>query len=367
LRTYRITYYSEFSKIFPVFNSKIDWQKSLQWYNINSKLSMLQVAQFKTKMAKKVIIGVGIPQNISDELKINFTSEIYEFLNFSSAEELLKNIKKPKISLIFIYNVLPDLKNCQELCIALRAEPATETVPLIIVSHGKENKEEKISMLHSGLIDSYLSSLGTTEELVAYANVFLQRLALEEELEVKNELLNDLSITDELTKLFNRRHLIQKLEEELKKVKRYTSYTLSVLMLDIDHFKDINDTFGHSQGDLALEKLADLIKKNIRSIDVPCRYGGEEMVVIFSFTNYEGVYEVAQRLLTKIKDHNFGTSKQPLKFTVSIGLLTVDSKDQTDVDALFRALDKQLYTAKNTGRNKICGGLYKNLKLGSRT
>lgn len=312
-------------------------------------------------MTKKTIIGVGIPENITDELKLNFTPEIFDFVNFPSAQELIKHIKKPKICLIFIYNVLPDLKDCQELCIVLRAEPTVETVPIIVISHGKENREEKIKMLRSGLIDSYVSSLGTTEELVAYANVFLQRQALEKELEVKNELLKNLSITDELTQLFNRRYLIQRLEEELGKIKRY-NYTLSVLMLDIDHFKQINDTFGHTQGDLALEKLAKLIKKNIRTIDIPCRYGGEEMVVIFSFTSFEGVYNAAQRLLKRVEEHNFGSSEHPFKFTISIGLLTVDNKDDTDVDSLFHALDKQLYEAKNTGRNKICGGLYKNLR-----
>jgi diguanylate cyclase (GGDEF)-like protein len=133
-------------------------------------------------------------------------------------------------------------------------------------------------------------------------------------------------------------------------------------MLDIDHFKEINDTFGHSQGDLALEKLAELIKRNIRNVDIACRYGGEEMVVIFAFTGFEGVYDVANRLLKKVEEHNFGTLENPLKFTVSIGLLTVENKDDTDVDSLFRTLDKQLYAAKNSGRNKICGGLLKNLR-----
>jgi two-component system, cell cycle response regulator len=311
-------------------------------------------------MTKKTIIGVGIPQSISDELQLHFNPEIFEFLNLPSAQELLTNLKIPKISLIFIYNVLPDLKNCQELCIALRAEPNIETVPIIIISHGKENKEEKITMLRSGLIDSYVSSLGTTEELAAYANVFLQRSALEEELEVKNALLNNLSITDELTKLFNRRYLIQRLNEELSKIKRY-NYPLSVLMLDIDHFKKINDTFGHSQGDLALERLAELIKKTIRSIDIPCRYGGEEMVLIFSFTGLAEINAVANKLNKKVEEHNFGTHENPLKFTISIGFLTVDNQDDTNIDSLFRALDKQLYAAKNSGRNKICGGLYKNL------
>jgi two-component system cell cycle response regulator len=311
-------------------------------------------------MNKKTIIGVCIPENIASELNLHFDPEIYQFINFPSAQELIQNIKKHKISLIFIYNVLPDLKDCQELCIVLRAEANVETVPVIVISHGKENQEEKIKMLRSGLIDSYISSLGTTEELVAYSNVFLQRQALEEELEVKNDLLKNLSITDELTKLFNRRYLIQRLDEELSKIKRY-NYTLSVMMLDIDHFKRINDTYGHAQGDLALEKLAQLIKKNIRAIDIACRYGGEEIVIIFSFTDLEGISDVARRLRRKVEEQNFGSTEQPFKFTVSIGLISADSKDQLDVDSLFKTLDKQLYEAKNTGRNKICGGLYKDL------
>ena len=311
-------------------------------------------------MPKKAIIGVGIPQNISDELKLNFIPEIFDFVNFPSAQELLQNLKKPRISLIFIYNILPDLKDCQELCIVLRSKASLETVPIIVISHGKENRQEKINMLRSGIIDSYVSSLASTEELVAYANIFLQRQVLEDELKVKNDILKKLSITDELTQLFNRRYLIQRLEEELAKIKRY-NYSFSVLMLDIDHFKKINDTQGHSKGDLALEQFAEIIKKSIRVIDIPCRYGGEEIIIIFSFTGFEGVYEVAQKLLKKVREHAFGTAEQPFKFTISIGLLTVDGKDVINVDSLLKSLDKQLYEAKNTGRDKICGGLYKNM------
>ncbi len=313
-------------------------------------------------MEKKVIVGVGIPQKISDELRLHFTPEIFEFVNYPSAQELLNNIQKPRISLIFINNQLPDLKDCQELCIVLRSKANIETVPIIVVSHGKENQEEKIKMLRSGLIDSYVSSLSTTEELVAYANVFLQRQALEEELEVKNEMLKTLSITDELTQLFNRRYLVERLGEELNKIKRY-NYSLSVLMLDIDYFKQVNDKLSHSQGDLAMETLGKIIKKSIRGIDIPCRYGGDEIVIIFSFTNFEGAYEFAQRLRKKVEEHDFGTPEHSFKFTISIGLITLDGKDQTDVDSLFHALDKQLYEAKRTGRNKICGGLYKNLAV----
>ncbi len=311
-------------------------------------------------MAKKIIIGVGLPQEIGANLKKQFSQEIFEFLEFASAQELIKHIARYKISLIFIYNELPDLKNCQELCIALRSDAATETVPIIVISHSNDNREEKIKMLKSGLIDGYLTALIGMEELAAYANVFLQRQALEEELELKNELLSKLSITDELTKLYNRRYFIQRLEEELKRIKRY-DYPLSCLMLDLDHFKEVNDVHGHSHGDLVLEQMGELVKKTIRSIDIICRYGGEEIVVILPFTNLEASYIVAERLRQRVEEHAFGTIEHSLDLTISLGLVCVDGKDSVTVDSLFQVLDKQLYTAKNTGRNKICGGLYKNL------
>jgi len=308
-------------------------------------------------MGTKAILGVGIPQEMAEKLQSRFNPELYTFVDFFSAQEVIDNIKNYKVSLIFIYNVLPDLKNCQELCIFLRSEASVETVPIIVISHGKENQEEKLSMLKGGLIDSYISSLASTDELAAYANVFLQRQALEEELELKNELLNKLSITDELTKLYNRRHLIMRLDEELKKIQRY-NYPLSCVMLDLDHFKEINDTVGHAQGDTILERFAELVKKSIRSIDIACRYGGDEIVIIFSFTTMEGAFEVAQRLRKRIEDFNFGSVETPLHFTASIGLLSIAGKDCADVDVLLQELDKQLYEAKNTGRNKICGGSF---------
>ncbi|MCX7926996.1 MAG: diguanylate cyclase [Candidatus Omnitrophica bacterium] len=307
---------------------------------------------------RRAVTGVGLPNELTNNIHQALNYEGYEFINFPSVQELLSQIKNYRISLIFVYNILPDLKDTNELCILLRSQQHLETVPIIIISHGEENREEKVKMLTSGLIDSYISSLATTEEIIAYAKVFLQRQQLEEELEQKNELLNRLSITDELTKLYNRRYLISRLDEELKKIKRY-NYPLSCLMLDLDHFKAINDSIGHAKGDIVLEQLAELIKKNTRSIDIACRYGGDEIVIILSFTNLTGALEVAQRLRRKIEEHNFGTLDKPLKFSTSIGLVAVEPKDAIDVDLLLQALDKQLYEAKNTGRNKVCARMYR--------
>ncbi|HOW42112.1 MAG TPA: diguanylate cyclase [Candidatus Omnitrophota bacterium] len=309
-------------------------------------------------MPKKVIIGVGLPAHLAQELPRQYPQDIFEFINCPSVEELLRDIKRYKIDLLFIYNDLPDLKNYEELCIALRSNAVLETVPVIVISKSDKNREEKIKMLNSGLIDGFTDSQTSPEELSAYASVFLQRRDLEEELEMKNQLLNAYSITDELTKLYNRRFLLQSLEQEISKMNRYV-YHFSCIMFDVDYYKRINDTLGHAQGDSVLESLAEIIKKSIRSVDIACRYGGDEIVVIFPFTRYQSGIAAAERLRRKIEAHNFGTGDAPLTITISIGLISMEEKGTLTVDAFLRLLDQQLYQAKNSGRNKTCASLYK--------
>jgi diguanylate cyclase (GGDEF)-like protein len=309
---------------------------------------------YNMAMAQKVIIGVGLPQSLSQAMEQQLNPEVFSFQNSPSARHLIETTKNQSVDLIFLYNELPDLKNYEELCIALRSDSKLETVPVIVISKDEQEPQERIRMLNSGLIDGFVNSKTSPGEITAYANVFLQRRALEEELELKNDLLNKLSITDELTKLYNRRYLIETLDQELRKLKRY-DYNLSCIMFDIDHYKKINDGLGHAQGDIALENLAVFIKKNIRSTDIACRYGGDEIVILFPFTNYENCYITVERLRKKIEVNNFGNADQPLHFTVSIGLVSLKTKVDLDVDSLLQLLDKQLYEAKNSGRNKTSG------------
>lgn len=309
-------------------------------------------------MAKKTIIGVGIPQQLADALRTLFNPEDFNFFESPSAQDLMCAIKDHGVDLIFLYNKLPDLKNYEELCIALRSDTKLETIPVIVISNDEQQTQERIKMLNSGLIDGFVNSKTSPEEMTAYANVFLQRRALEEELELKNDLLNQLSITDELTKLYNRRFLIETLNLEVRKLQRY-EYALSCIMFDIDFYKKINDQQGHALGDLALENLAIFIRNNLRSSDIAFRYGGDEIVIIFPFTNFEGCFATVERLRKKVEITNFGTTEHPLNFTISIGLVSIESKVNLTVTELLQILDQKLYEAKNTGRNKISSILYK--------
>jgi len=309
-------------------------------------------------MLKQNMVLVGISPGMTSTLESYFDTTRFNFHAFGTAKELIDKIRRHKASLIFLNHSLPDTNNCQELCIALRSHPDTETVPIIVINSSAADQKEKITLFNAGLIDGYFVHPISIEELAAYANVFLQRQGLQAELEAKNSLLRNISITDELMQIYNRRYLIQRLDEEIKRIKRH-NYPLSVAMLDIDFFKKINDKFGHTTGDVVLKNLAQLLKQTIRVIDIICRYGGEEIIVISPHTNLEGARLLAERLRKKIKSHNFAESHNPLQITLSIGIISFDGTEDMDFDKIIQALDQQLYKAKNAGRDCICAQAFK--------
>ncbi|MBU1043703.1 MAG: diguanylate cyclase [Candidatus Omnitrophica bacterium] len=309
-------------------------------------------------MIKKNIFSIGLDKQTIESLYAYF-AEDFDFIIIETAEELMSKIKKHKASLMFLNNRLSDFDNCQELCIVLRSRPDTETVPLIILTNDPSelHQKEKISLFQAGLIDGYFSMPLNAEELAAYSNVFLQRQSLQEQLEETNKLLSTISITDELMRIYNRRYLMHRLEDELTRIKRY-NYPLSAIMIDLDYFKKINDQHGHIQGDKALRGLAVFLKQNIRSMDILCRYGGEEIVILLPHTSNKGASLTAERIRSRVKAHNFGDTDNPLRFTISIGLVTFDGQNELTVDKVIHALDAQLYKAKNSGRDKVCETLY---------
>ncbi len=159
--------------------------------------------------------------------------------------------------------------------------------------------------------------------------------------------LKDLAERDSLTGLYNRRKMAEILDFELKKVKRY-GCDLSVIFLDMDNFKVINDTFGHSAGDLVLRKVGSIVQENIRETDVACRYGGEEFLVILPETDAEGAYKVAEKIrkaVGRICVDSFGLS-------LSAGV-TQATKEDT-LNTLIERADRAMYMAKKAGKNRTC-------------
>ena len=166
------------------------------------------------------------------------------------------------------------------------------------------------------------------------------------------EQLKHLAATDPLTGTLNRRALAEKLEQEMDRAARYASL-LTCMMIDIDNFKQINDTHGHLVGDQVLRQLAALLKKEQRSPDAVARYGGEEFVVLLPETTLAESRSFAERVLRRVADHEFGESARPVRVTISIGLASYPDERVTDGESLLRLADAHLYRAKSEGRNRF--------------
>ncbi|MBI3976805.1 MAG: diguanylate cyclase [Chloroflexi bacterium] len=198
-----------------------------------------------------------------------------------------------------------------------------------------------------GHLASALDQMAAALERAAEENRQLYR-----ELEQRFQVANLDAITDYLTELFNHRYLQLRLEQELAQTARQRT-SLSLLLLDIDHFKALNDAYGHPVGDQILAKLAGLIRSSVRAMDIPCRYGGEEFAILLPGTGSQEALAVAERIRRAIAGHLFqmsATSED--RVTVSIGVATA-LQDATDRDGLLKAVDDALYYAKRMGRNQV--------------
>ncbi len=165
-----------------------------------------------------------------------------------------------------------------------------------------------------------------------------------------HEAMYKMAVRDALTGLFNRTHLEATLDREIQRAKRYRN-PLSLLLMDLDHFKDVNDAHGHVVGDAVLMQLGELLLGCLRSHDLPCRYGGEEFVVVLPETGGAGALILAERCRATLAEHRFLVDGTEVALTVSVGVATLER--EPTADSLIRAADRALYIAKNNGRNQV--------------
>lgn len=189
-------------------------------------------------------------------------------------------------------------------------------------------------------------SRGKVLYFIAQVQDITERKAMLEELQRQ-------ATKDYLTGLSNRRHFMEQGENELAQVQRY-GHALSLLMLDIDHFKNINDSYGHKAGDIVLQKLSQILRETLRTVDIIGRMGGEEFVVLLPETDLQEAVEVAERLREIVAGTEvIREAGLPLRFTISIGVVTMKQK-HINLDILLNQADQALYKAKTAGRNKVC-------------
>ncbi len=189
------------------------------------------------------------------------------------------------------------------------------------------------------------------EEKFSNLQIFCNQISIGLQKSLLYEKVQKLSITDGLTKLFSHRYFKQRLEEEIVLATRYSS-ELSLLILDIDHFKHYNDNFGHVAGDHVLMEMAKILQKVSDVTHLAARYGGEEMVLVAAETSKDQAMELAEKLRRAVESHAFPVGKETTQVTISVGVATFPEDTSTMLDLISKA-DQALYAAKSRGRNQV--------------
>lgn len=224
-------------------------------------------------------------------------------------------------------------------------------VPIILLSGTKDSLKKKLTGFNLGASD-FLMKPFENEELIARVKSLLRVRNLMEELKEKNSLLEKLAITDELTGLNNRRHFFESTHSQMALGLRH-HFKIACLLMDIDHFKKINDTYGHMAGDEILRKLGSLLKACKREGEILARFGGEEFVMCLFNTDSESAMLAAERFRRLVSEHDFSNVAQGLKITLSIGAAVWPQERVTSIDELVKAADKALYKSKSLGRDRV--------------
>lgn len=260
-----------------------------------------------------------------------------------------KTLLKVPVDLILCDLEMPRMDGFKFLSM-LGTREELKDIPVIMLT-GREDRDLKIKGLEQGASD-YVTKPFDPGELVARVKVQIKLKSLQDELKKSNELLKQLSNTDPLTRLYNRRYLMETLEREFQRSYRKQGY-LSLVLLDIDHFKKINDTYGHQEGDVVLAAVAEMAQVELRRYDIAARYGGEEFVLVLPETPPPEALAVAERLRESVQSMEFPRPMENLTVTISLGVATYPSERIDCIDSLIRQADEALYRAKQSGRNRV--------------
>ena len=230
---------------------------------------------------------------------------------------------------------------------ALKSDAELKDIPVVFLT-SRSDIDDVVAGLRGGAHD-YLKKPFEHVELLARVGSAVHVKKLQDQLRQRNVELDRMSRTDVLTGLYNRRHLDEELVRQQSEANRHHD-PLCVLLLDIDHFKKINDTFGHPAGDLVLCRFADRLRAELRASDIAGRWGGEEFLIIMPRTDLQGALEVAERLRRATAASPLVTGVPSISATVSGGCVASRGEE---ADALLQSVDTCLYRAKDSGRNRI--------------
>ena len=288
---------------------------------------------------------------VDDDLSVRNTMDEYianagfSTLAASSAEEALELIKKNDFAVVITDIRLPGMGGL-ELTKVIKQKNGSD----VIVVTGYSDDYSYEEAINIGASDFVIKPVRLEELLLRLRRVLKERQLSSERTRMMQK-LQKLAITDGLTKLYNSRSFYSQLELEVDRYNRY-KHPLSLLLLDIDNFKEFNDNFGHLEGDKVLVRFSQIIKSCLRTNDSAYRYGGEEFTVILPETNGEEAKTVAQRIRASLESEKFRPiPNKNAKITISIGVTQYFPKEE--LSAFIRRADKAMYLSKKNGRNRV--------------
>lgn len=273
----------------------------------------------------------------------------YQLATAASVEEARVEVDAAMPELILLDVFMPKVSGF-EYVRELRADPKTARVPIILIS-ALSDTQHIVEGLALGAND-YVTKPIVLPILTARMEALLRSSELVRRLEVQTELLSKLAAFDDLTGVYNRRSMFHHLEAELSRCRRY-GRSLSVLMVDIDHFKRVNDEHGHLVGDQALRWVAGTLQSELRSMDFLCRYGGEEFCVILPETNRVGAARAGERLRAAVERVPFAQEAVEVSLSVSVGGASWSAAQGAEFPDLLASADALLLEAKRGGRNQV--------------
>lgn len=303
-----------------------------------------------------ILIVDDIPVNIQ-LIQSYLAAAGYETVVAQNGEEAIFRVRESLPDLILLDVMMPKM-NGLDTCRILKQNKQTQHIPIIMVTALNE-LDDKIRGIEAGA-DDFISKPFNRLELLARVKSLLRLKFFHDQLQEKvrlleqaKEQLRTLAVTDGLTNVYNYRYFREYLGQEFRRAERH-KLVVSLVMMDIDFFKNYNDTHGHLAGDEVLRQVAQLMKKNTRSIDVVARYGGEEFVLVLPETNKNAAKIVAEKVRMLIETHAFPHKPKQANghLTVSVGVATFPDDAKTS-DGLIQCADQRLYRAKAEGRNRV--------------
>lgn len=316
--------------------------------------------KFKMPTRSHIVLIVEDNESIAELERRHLERDGFIVLTATDSATAIKLINGPQRPAIMILDYrLPDMTGVELL---QKIKDMGISIPTVIVT-AAGNEQVAVSAMKLGAMDYIVKDQETIKHLPQTCRDVLKRFNLEHEnsrlieqmhmlnmeLIETNRRLDDISKRDELTGIFNRRYMMESLSYEAARSTRY-GVLLSFALLDLDHFKRINDTYGHTTGDLVLRQFASIVNGRLRKTDIMGRYGGEEFGLVLTNTSIENALVIVEELRETVERHPFGYEHSPLKLTVSAGVAGFigDMKKEE----LVELADKSLYQAKHLGRNR---------------